>query len=317
LVVIAIIATLIGLLLPAVQKVRETAAATKCRNNLHNLGLAVHNYESTNQRFPPGGKGYGWCTPMPPNFPGDPTVYNQLGTLNQNGLQYLLPYIEQGNVKLDRTQACQGCIINGQPMGGTAAGFVQNCAVEVSTPLIGLLTCPSDGGEPLIPPDNNVYGLPTGPTQKVNYDFITFDNANPQCNWWHWAKAQNSPQIIYPMFGMNSDTRLGDVKDGMSNTFMIGETTLEVVPGQGYPANWGFRGVNETGVNPTASGINYWGPGGRPGTLATYGLAGSLHPGGANFCMGDGSVRFVGEDAPLNLLFAVSGIADQSVLQLP
>src|SRR6516162_11863463 len=75
LVVIAIIAVLIGLLLPAVQKIREAANRMSCTNNLHQIALAAHNYESTNGRFPSG------------------TDRAHVGAL-----VYLLPYMEQDNL---------------------------------------------------------------------------------------------------------------------------------------------------------------------------------------------------------------------------
>src|SRR5215472_4851939 len=118
LVVIAIIAILIGLLLPAVQKVREAAARTQCSNNLHQLGLAVHDYASANSQL------------VPPAWAPD----NGGGTLNTNANlnmprgtihYYLLPYIEQDNVY--------------KQSGGSA----QN----VATVIIKSFLCPSDGSQ--------------------------------------------------------------------------------------------------------------------------------------------------------------------------
>jgi len=347
LVVIAIIAILIGLLLPAVQKVREAAARMKCQNNLKQLALAAHNYESTTGVLPPAGKGYGFCG-NPTNPGGDKQV------LNMSGFILLLPYIEQTALfgQLDLNMPFSDVIWdNGGVVRNTAgvysgAPWMGNTSANGTTPTVNMpfmntvlqnFICPMDGG----PRDSatstfpNRYGVGASLTgQRTNYEFITVTNSDfGTCNWWKTA----APGVRY-MFGENSATKIAAIIDGTSNTFMFGETTVETRCNGNGPA-WGYRGWVMMGIDPgpapvassayPTQGINNWTiiaswtPCGNPastgtnaprrGRLGNWGQAGSMHTSGAQFAMGDGSVRFVHESTPALTLQAMSTIAGGEV----
>ncbi|MCC6420632.1 MAG: DUF1559 domain-containing protein [Gemmataceae bacterium] len=334
LVVIAIIAILIGLLLPAVQKVREAANRAQCQNNLKQLALAVHTYESARKALPPSGKGYGFCG----GSNGDSLV------LNMSGWILLLPNIEQQALfsKLNLNMAFSdviwdnaGTVRNTKgnyavpPWNGNTGGAsaVATINMPYMNTVISTFICPSDGGPRDSTPQGhpNRYGVRAGMTgQRTNYDFITVATSDfGTCNWWKF----NSSSANRYMFGENSVTKIGGVTDGMSNTFMIGETTVEPYCNGWSPA-WGYRGWVMAGLDPSRTtsgqGINDWSLNAtwttcgqvagtnppRTGRLGDWARVGSLHTGGANFAMGDGAVRFVSETIPATTLALVARISD-------
>jgi prepilin-type processing-associated H-X9-DG protein len=325
-VVIAIIAILIALLVPAVQKVRAAAARAQCQNNLKQLGLALHSYESANKRFPPGRKSAGTAEGNPPNTP-DPVIYNM------HGLVVLLPYIEQGSLyqKFNMNAAFgnfQSGVVAGYPISGKTLPIAKpdavasgNAALSVNT--IPILLCPADTGTPTISP-SSYYSPDLGTTgiraAKTCYDFISNAHGVSQFN--YWASATIATRY---MFGENSTTRFSDITDGTSNTLAMGEQTLDLY--NGVTSAWAYSGWASIGIDPVgnwnttfpAQGLNIWQYGTNPAT-AIYGRraswynAASLHTGGVNFLYADGSVHFINESVDVPTLTYMSRMADGQVI---
>jgi prepilin-type N-terminal cleavage/methylation domain-containing protein len=310
LVVIAIIAVLIGLLLPAVQSAREAARRSACSNNMKQLGVAALSYESANKVFPPAGRGYQMCVSAAGGS-GDTQI------TNMSGFVLLLPGLEQQALQ-DRAdllgsfgELAQSAHIrntNGTPVG--SAGSNGNAAVR-ATP-VSTFVCPSATGTRVV-----TYVL-TAPNSfaKTNYDFVV-DRGNDfnTCNFWRSNRTHIS--------GENSRTAFQMIEDGSSKTFLFGETTSN---GRcnGPDNGWAHREWAMTGIDPAIAPLNDWTyiatwttcgtPGGpnppQAGRLGDWGRAGSMHPGGAQFVLADGSTRFVSESVPPTILGQLSRMRD-------
>ncbi len=314
LVVIAIIGILIALLLPAVQAAREAARRSQCTNNLKQLGLALHNYHDTFKKVPPAGFDYGWASNAG-NYEQD--TPNKLYK-NHSSLTHLLPFMEQQAIhdQFNFAQAsCDYMRNSGRPMAGSP--IASGNAALVGTRINAFL-CPSDSGDVLS--STGAYAPATGYRgMKTNYDF-SVDNGN-RANFNLWAHTALGSRF---MFGENSDCDFAAILDGTSNTVALAETLRTVADGH-CPA-WGYRGWVMTGID-LGYGINITS---IPTTytwvtdqvdhayrLRSWGTGGSLHPGGLNACLADGSVRFISETAPITTLQAISTIAGSEVVEMP
>lgn len=312
LVVIAIIGILVALLLPAVQAARESGRRSACSNNLKQLAVGVHVYESTHKMFPPAGVGYGWCS----SGSGGSGSTN---ILNMSGWVVVLPFIEESAVadKLDQSQAFSSqatgycCGFSGNQNGTLAGNPATNGNGRTMSVRIDTFVCPSDSAPRLQGP-SAPYGPASGMRgSRTNYDFIASRSdsglgANG-CNYWSRAAGH----VRYP-FGENSNTRMSLISDGTSNTFMVGECTARIANGE--PNCWGYRGWVMTGVDPNG-GINIWDVPTSTnrrtrGNLNSWGQAGSMHPNGCLFALCDGSVRFVNELAASTTLLRLSRMSD-------
>jgi prepilin-type N-terminal cleavage/methylation domain-containing protein/prepilin-type processing-associated H-X9-DG protein len=289
LVVIAIIAVLIGLLLPAVQKVREAANRTQCSNNLKQIGLAMHNYESDRKRFPVGGL----SAPLAP-----------LGKAsNASALVQLLPYLEQANLynKADLNQSMQ------DPANDPS----------VTTQEIPIFLCPSDLNVGRIVN----YG-------RCNYlasigASATASNTDPSTGGAFHRPA--FPATPPPPPGAAKGWRIADIIDGTSNTAAFSEvkrgpmhgttpkdlmvyqiativdnaptgcnvtsgTTFSYAGGEYFRAAVLWTAFYNHTVVPNDTTYNYCVDG---SLLKGHMGARSYHPSGVNMVMCDGSVHFI------------------------
>ena len=302
LVVIAIIAILVALLLPAVQQAREAARRSSCKNNLKQLGLAIHNYHDTHGVFPPG------------YIDGDGITNGGTGQSggNDNGYSWqamILPMIEQSALydQFDFSLHPWGAPGNGVAVGVNGAS--SNANHNACSKTLPSLSCPSD-----IKPDTTTIHTNTEVGYHANLATSSYAgnlgcyNGGPCSANGFNHKGNFSNGVLQ----VNGKLRFKDVTDGTSNTFLIGEIRW-LQDGVGSNNNTLYGGVAGGGqarcdqVAGDGSNASSGGPFRSlratrnivnvAGTSDERGRAfASFHQGGAQFVMVDGSVRFISEN---------------------
>lgn len=293
LVVIAIIAILVALLLPAVQQAREAARRSSCKNNLKQIGLGLHNYHDSFNCLPPGSI----------------VLINSAGTtIGGHGWTWhasLLPYIEQGPLY----DAIQGPDSNG--MGSEGGGSTSAKQELAGQSKITTFACPSHpdasqgpakGGYATSTYNGNM-GTLIGPSGDNCYGGSITTIAQLR----EARQCLNGDGIFY----ISSSTRFRDVTDGLTNTIFVSE----VIDSGGDSNKLGGAGSDRrhsfspgADGNPPTEMSEYLIAAEGNDPINSYGeeAAGSYHRGGAQFVLGDGSVRFLSENLSMQTYQALS-----------
>ncbi len=320
LVVIAIIAILIGLLLPAVQKVREAAARMSCSNNAKQLGLGLHNYHDSYGQFPPASQ-VPWGRPG-----GDDCHMEYHGPFGPNWAVLVLPFIEQGNLFTQaNVTSFPGVAFtqNGTPPSGVNLSW----RAIVGTPVKTFL-CPSDSNNQTPFVNSAVPGAANG-WARGNYGvtagYDDYDHVAGGVTFKSSAKQVSGANglVSSPVMSSNYGCKIVDISDGSSQTALVAELRAGLSPidprgvwAMGFPGasivNGGRGSYNPTpnnvlggtaadGGDELEDGSTYCTLQGATlgmgcttsGTLMTSSQSRSLHTGGVNVCLADGSVRFI------------------------
>lgn len=277
LVVIAIIAILIALLLPAVQQAREAARRSTCKNNLKQLGLALHNYHDVHNTFPSGWIG----------------VENRLSNIEgESGFGWgamLLPYIDQNPLY--------------QQFNFSLAMDV-NPNRDLLKSTLPTFQCPSDPKpETFLTPDRNGTDINLSTANYVGvFGTVELDDCeNPPGT----APVTSTGQCVSDgTFFHNSKVLFRDFTDGSSSTIIVGERTTFIDPVSNVPfyATWSgaLPEVEEAAARILGHAEH------PPNEFEHPEDFGSSHVGGAQFVLGDGHVRFISQNIDTLVFQALS-----------
>jgi type II secretory pathway pseudopilin PulG len=297
LVVIAIIGVLVALLLPAVQQAREAARRSQCKNNLKQIGLAMHNYHDIHNTLPPG-----YITAVPQNINATEISHWGWGA-------FVLPQLDQAPL----FSALQPGTISLATQLTTPAGLT---ALTTALPVF---VCASDGGPAMNDFNEQKADNPADPNAAWYNRFVTSNGTDriaiAKSNYVMVANAGDSttPPVYSAQYGppmgvgfQNSRIRIADITDGASNTLMVGERAYrfdDLTVGAGNALGFsstvctpgGSAGIKAAGISVyglSYDGIN-WSANNR--VHQSRGFS-SNHVGGAHFVLCDGSVRFISEN---------------------
>lgn len=329
LVVIAIIAVLIALLLPAVQQAREAARRSQCKNNLKQLGLALHNYHDVHGQLPPETVHAGAinCENYIPETGNNRTILNHTGHI------MLLPMLDQANIynRIDFTMPTGYAKNSGCTAGTLGSPVVWQDTVggmNVTSASVSTFVCPSDkdpGPLTVTSAGNNRMQN----ARRTSYGFIS-QRVNGSFHSFRQRETSATTERRKSAFGFNGSARFSDIKDGLSNTCLMIETPMTKATGPNpdnhilagpFWSHWTYY----FSVSPLSErlsqgvGINRSRPPGANGgdhnpPVPFSWSAGSSHTGGCQMVMGDGSVRFLNENVDTAIIEGITSAAGSEIL---
>ncbi|TWU41272.1 Type II secretion system protein G precursor [Novipirellula aureliae] len=336
LVVIAIIGVLVGLLLPAVQSAREAARRMQCQNNMKQIALATHNFESTYKHLPPGLTTFvhkNTKTGAPINWYGN-SVF-----------AYILPFIEAQSIHemWDWSETFEAAVQNTRD----PADIRSKSTDAASAQMVSTFLCPSDiteNGRP-IELDYSVMGYSTGFFGQTSYianggtHSTYFRDADMQSDGVFSMTGEDSQPETFQRFLRDGEppSKFASIIDGTSQTLLFGErfhydpifdnqlydspTKFSRYPIHKWSA-WGWTGGGNGTTHlfgSTRVPINYMTSesDGQNYSSVNFRMSayGSGHSGGANFAFSDGSVRFLTESVNMVLFRALSTKHGNEVIQ--